>query len=187
MFKPEVFRPTAEGLVEFARKALVTPHVYLWDGNGEYLTDEVLDALAAEYPNWYTPDRYGVRKALCNKGIRGWDCIGLIKSYVWHDYSQYHPEGYKAELDYCTRTLRADESLFFGEMKDLPEIPGIVLWKQGHVGVYEGGGFVLESTGSGPNGEEVPGKIGGVRRSRIEEKPWEKWVKFPGIQYPENE
>ncbi len=185
MFKPEPFQPTAEGLVEFARKALVTPNVYLWDGNGEYLTDEVLDSLAAEYPIWYSPDRYAVRKALVNRGIRGWDCIGLIKSYVWHDYSQYHPEGFKEELDYCTRTLRADPNLFFGEMEDLPEIPGIVLWKQGHVGVYEGGGSVLESTGAGPNGEEVPGKLGGVRRSRIEEKPWEKWVKFPGIQYPE--
>ena len=176
------FVPNAAGLVRYAQWALHAPHVYLWDGNGQYLTEELLQKLAAQYPDWYKPDRLAVRLRLSGRGIRGWDCIGLIKSYLWGDYSQERPDGYREETDYCTRTLRADESLSFGEINELPEVPGLVLWKQGHVGIYEGGGNVLECTFGGCGEGEL---IGGVMRTRLSERPWEKWVCFPGIAYPD--
>ena len=174
------FVPTAAGLVRYARWALHVPHVYLWDGNGHYLTTELMQKLAKQYPDWYKPDRLAVRMRLSDRGIRGWDCIGLIKSYVWGDYSQLRPEGYREETDYSTRTLRADESLSFGDIGELPEIPGLVLWKKGHVGVYAGEGKVLECTCVSLGEGEL---IGGVVETRIEDKPWEKWVRFPGIRY----
>ena len=49
-----------------------TPHIYLWDGNGEVLTDEVLDNLISKHKDWYTEERIAIRRSLCNRNIRGW-------------------------------------------------------------------------------------------------------------------
>ena len=38
-------RLTAEGLVEYAQRCRFSPHIYVWDSNGQFLTNEVLDDL----------------------------------------------------------------------------------------------------------------------------------------------
>ena len=79
---------TAEGLAEYAKRCICIPHVYVWDANGEYITHALLDALSKKYPEWYTPQRLAARRALAGCGVRGWDCIGLIKSIDNFDMSQ---------------------------------------------------------------------------------------------------
>ena len=65
------FIPTAEGLVEYAKEKLTAPNFYLWDGVGEYITDDVIDRLAAADPVWYTPERIAARRALVGKMSAG--------------------------------------------------------------------------------------------------------------------
>ncbi len=175
------YTPTAKGLVEYVKKCMHTPHVYLWDGNGEILTDEVLDRLISKYKDWYTEERIAVRRSLCNRNIRGWDCIGLIKSYVWNDYWQGNTDYYTAESDFCTRTL-IEQDLEKGHISTLPEIPGLVLWKKGHVGVYIGNNQVIECTIRNPKTGK-PELIGGIIQTNINDLDWEVWLKYPGIQY----
>jgi hypothetical protein len=107
---------TADGLVKYVQTCRYSPHIYLWDANGQYLTDELLDYLIEKNRDWYTEERIAIRRALCGRNIRGWDCIGLIKSYVWHDYSQLNTEYYTAESDFCTRTL-IEQDLEKGDIK----------------------------------------------------------------------
>lgn len=172
---------TAEGLVEYVQKCMFSPHVYLWDGNGQILTHELLDELIAKYKDWYTEDRIAVRRSLCNRSIRGWDCIGLIKSYVWNDYWQENTDYYTVESDLCTRTL-IEQNLEKGDISTLPELPGLVLWKKGHVGVYIGDGQVIECTIRNPN-TGVPELVGGIVKTNINDLDWEIWLKYPGIEY----
>ena len=124
------FIPTAEGLVEYAKEKLTAPNFYLWDGVGEYITDDVIDRLAAADPVWYTPERIAARRALVGKNVRGWDCIGLIISYKWGDYHQGKPEQFVKGEHWSTAQLIEMEDLVKGDISTLPERPGLVLKKK---------------------------------------------------------
>ena len=196
---------TAEGLADYAKRCICIPHVYVWDANGEYITHALLDALSRKYPEWYTPQRLAARRALAGCGVRGWDCIGLIKSYVWGDYHQGNTQYYTEESDFCTRTL-IQQQLVKGDIGTLPETPGLVLFKPGHVGVYIGGGKAIESThtmpasaymrcwehtgdGSAPccsaydSAPDEPSRLGGLVETAVSECPWTHWLQYPGIDY----
>lgn len=172
---------TAKGLVDYVKKGMFSPHVYLWDANGQILTNELLDFLIKDHKEWYTEDRVAIRRSLCNRNIRGWDCIGLIKSYVWHDYWQQNTDYYTVESDLCTRTLM-EQDLEKGEISTLPEIPGLVLWKKGHVGVYIGDKQVIECTIRNKRTGQ-PELIGGIIQTNINDVDWTTWLKYPGIKY----
>jgi major intracellular serine protease len=55
----------------------------------------------------------------------------------------------------------------------LPELPGICLWRPGHVGVYIGNNQVIEARGT---------KYG-VVKTALSEGNWTYWWKCPGIEY----
>lgn len=182
-----VYTPTAEGLVAHVKKLLHSPNIYVWGGIGEYLTDEILDEKIACFPTWYIPERVEFRRILCNRSIRGFDCIGMILSYLWNDYSQYNPYFFKPEEWYSTSELAGTDAVR-GPISELPERPGLVLWKQGHVGVYIGEGKVIEMTARRPGSAELDRRIGGIIESTLEEVAgtplaWELWYEFPGIKY----
>ena len=178
----ERFVPTAEGLVAFAKEKLHTPNIYLWDGVGEYLTDDVLDRLIAADPVWYTPERIAVRRTLANSGIRGWDCIGLIIGYKWGDYHQGKPECRVKGEHWSTAQLIEMDGLVKGSIDTLPERPGLVLFKKGHVGVYIGDGRVIECTNRDPETGQL-GAGGGIVETALSDVPWTHWLEFPGICY----
>lgn len=183
------YKPTAEGLAEYAKKAYSSPNVYVWGGFGEYLTDEILDEKIARWPDWYVPEQVEFRRILANRNIRGYDCIGLIEAYLWNDYSQYNPWLYKPEEFLTTAELIARNDLVKGDMEHLPERPGLVLWRSGHVGVYIGNGKVIESTTRIEHTAVVDKRVGGIIMSDFKEdaklgiNKWECWLEYPGIKY----
>lgn len=172
---------TAEGLVRYIKKCMISPHIYSWDTNGEILTDELLDNLINNYKEWYTEDRITIRRSLCNRNIRVWDCIGLIKSYIWNDYGQQNTQCYTIESDLCTRTL-IEQNVEKGDISNLPEMPGLVLWKKGHVGIYIGDNQVIECTIRNPKTGE-PELVGGIVKTNLNDVDWVVWLKYPGIKY----
>ena len=70
-------------------------------------------------------------------------------------------------------TLNSD----YGSMDTMPEIIGLMLWKEGHVGVYIGGGYVIEAMGTKK----------GVVKTELEGRGWQGWCKLPYIDYLEVE
>lgn len=176
----EKYIPTAKGLVEYAKKSMCTAHVYLWDANGEYITNELLDRLSAMH-EWYTPERIAARRMLVGHNVRGWDCIGLIKSYVWGDYHQGNTALYTPESDFCTRTL-IEQKLVKGDIATLPERPGLVLWKKGHVGIYIGNGNVIECTIRNVKTNRAD-LLGGIVKTKLRDVEWVYWLEYPGILY----
>lgn len=55
----------------------------------------------------------------------------------------------------------------------MPETAGIVLWKNGHIGVYVGDGWVIEARGT-----EY-----GVVKSKLSTQPWKKWGYLKDVDY----
>ena len=109
------------------------------------------------------------------------DCIGLIKGAVWSELGAHATrygtggcpdKGANGMLEYCKA-----KGMAHGSMNTLPEIPGLLLHKQGHVGVYIGGGYAIEAKGF--NADVVKSKVAG--------RGWTSWAKLPFIDYADGE
>lgn len=122
-------------LVDFAKRAKKEGVKYLYGGNFEILTPERLNALRSQSPSQISEYRYNYAlKNYIGKTVT--DCSGLIYGYT---------------RDGSRRTSqmlfnKADSALDIPP--DLSKIPvGAVLWKPGHVGIYQGDGKTIEALG----------------------------------------
>lgn len=159
-------------LVEYAKSALQLKTRYMWGGLMRKDTDDYITMLKKMYPSQYTPDRVATLKT--DKGSAyGVDCVGLIKSFVFGGVGSPQYDGGK---DVSTNGLFnvAQET---GYIKTLPEIPGVVVYKAGHVGIYIGSGMVIEAT--------LGGYGDGVVETQVTERGWTHWLKVPWIEYVE--
>jgi uncharacterized protein YgiM (DUF1202 family) len=62
-----------------------------------------------------------------------------------------------------------------GSIGTIPEIPGLLVWKTGHIGVYIGEGYVVQASGFNT----------GVIQTLLSASPWTNWGKCPFITYDE--
>ena len=60
-----------------------------------------------------------------------------------------------------------------GDMSSMPDTPGLAVWHSGHIGVYIGGGEVIEAMGT---------KYG-VVKTKLSERSWTAWLEIPYINY----
>ena len=63
----------------------------------------------------------------------------------------------------------------WGKIGTLPEIVGLALWKDGHVGYYVGNGYAVE----------WKGYAYGCVKTKVEGRGWQNWYKLPFIKYGE--
>lgn len=108
-------------------------------------------------------------------GQRVHDCVGLIKGYLWSESATAAPE-YKKAQDVSANGMRS-RCKVQGKIATLPEIPGVLVFMSGHVGVYIGNGKVIEARGFNY----------GVVETNLEDRKWTSWGKCPWIKYPSNE
>ena len=101
------------------------------------------------------------------------DCVGLIKGYLWSDTTTSTPK-YNSSQDVSANGMlaRCKEN---GSISSMPDVPGILVFMDGHVGVYIGGGFVIEARGHQY----------GVVKTALRSRPWKWWGKCPWIDYGE--
>lgn len=163
---------TNAGLVAHAQRALSEKWGYVWGTFGNVLTKSLLDQKAAQYPKY----NGGAKKAvLASKWLNHTvsDCVGLIKGYAMWDDAKDAPV-YKAAYDVNTGGMysKATEK---GPLSTLPELPGVCVYMQGHIGVYIGGGWVIECKG-GVGVIKSPLRGAGAQ-------PWTHWLKCPFITY----
>ena len=163
----------AEDLVRFVcHVADEVPTIYLFGGMGSFITPELIEDRTVKYPGWYTAERRAALYRYADAGVRGFDCSGLVKRWLMGGLEHYH---YEPALDWNTRRMFewASES---GSLDTLPEEPGVLLNMEGHVGVYLGGGQVIEATSSfRPDG--------GVQRTTIDMQKWTEWYRHCLIRY----
>lgn len=123
-------------------------------------------------------------------GTRQFDCCGLFKCFMWHDYSTNNARYYgKTQKDLSCEGLLA-EAKEKGDISTIPEIPGVLVYMKGHMGIYIGNGKVIESTAAKYDGKK--GRIyktyfkGNGKGCDGKRATWTKWFKSSNLTY-ENE
>jgi cell wall-associated NlpC family hydrolase len=157
-----------KGLVEYCKKQLGKPY---WYGTfGQISNPSLLANKKRQYPAYYTASDFGKQM-----GVKVHDCIGLIKGYMWCKDAEdtkptYCSNNYpdrSADKQYADSKRKGDR------ISTLPEVEGVLVFMRGHVGVYIGGGYVIEARGHAY----------GVVKTKLERRPWKRWAYIDEIQY----
>lgn len=162
---------TNTGLVDFVQKAFNDGWGYVYGTIGQLCTTSLLDDCARRCPG--NNEAGGPMRTLGNKWLDKHvaDCAGLIKCYIMTDTfgGALH---YDSSKDIGANTMfnKATEK---GVISTLPEIPGLLLHAEGHVGVYIGGGYAIEARGTAY----------GVVKTVVKNRSWTHWFKSTLIQY----
>jgi hypothetical protein len=159
---------TNTGLVEYAKSMLNKPYWYGTFGNTA--SEELYTKKKKQYPKYYDRSKYN-QGWTHQYGQRVHDCIGLIKGYLWSDTTTSAPKYNSAQDVSADGMLKKCKEK--GAINTIPEIPGVLVFYTGHVGVYEGNGYVIEARGHNY----------GVVRTKLKDRPWKNWGKCPWIDY----
>lgn len=152
---------TNTNLAKFCIDKLGTP--YILGTNGKKFTKDMYNDLTRRNPaGWFTPARLPKVRSLIGKQTT--DCHGLIEWFV----REKSGAAYDTTADGAFSAAQEK-----GTIESIPEQPGICVRYKGHVGVYIGGGYVVEARGFDY----------GTCITKLSARPWTHWYRHPKIQY----
>lgn len=155
---------TNTGLVAYALAQLGRPY---WYGTyGAIASESLYKAKKKQYPKYYTATDFTIQY-----GKKVHDCSGLIKGYLMSETPESEPV-YNKTYDYSANGTR-NACKEKGNMDTMPDLPGVLVFYDGHVGVYVGDGEVVEARGHAY----------GVVKTKLVTRPWKWWGKHPAITY----
>lgn len=161
---------TNTGLVEYCRAQIGRP--YWWGGYGSRSTVDLLAWYRKTYPDQYSYTK--TPKYETQLGVKVHDCVGLIKGYMWSKGPEDPNPKYNGnEFRDCTSDGLLNRSTIKGPISTIPEVPGLAVYMPGHVGVYIGGGKVIEAKGHAY----------GVVETNLVGRGWKNWSYIDGIKY----
>ena len=154
---------TAQGLIEYAKAQLGRPY---WYGTfGQAASKALHQQKKNQYPKQYEWEYDG-------ENAKVHDCVGLIKGYLWSDSPQDADPVYNAAQDKSANAMYT-ACKTKGERATMPDVPGILVFFPGHVGVYIGDGEVIEARS----------RRYGVYKTKLAERPWKTWGYCPYVTY----
>lgn len=160
-------------LVKWAQMAYYNKWGYVWGSHGNVLTANELKRLEKTFGSHVTDKEKYIKSHWL--GRRTSDCVGLIKGYGWYDETsgtiKYGTNGMKD----VTADGMFNAAVEKGPISTMPDIPGIAVWHQGHIGVYIGNGYVIHAANT----------YDGVIKTPITSSGWTHWLKVPYINYIE--
>ena len=116
-------------------------------------------------------------------GVRIFDCVGLIKCFMWHDYSEKNASYYNKEVPDKNETGFFNEATEKGSIDTIPEIPGLMVYQPGHIGVYLGNGQVIEATAAFDKKIVITYFKGNHPDTSYKRTTWTHWFKMPYLKY----
>jgi len=158
-------------LAIFALEAWEHQWGYVWGMFGDVLTEEWLSFKREQYPEDVGEQEELIRKKWM--GRRTTDCVGLIKAYGWFNPSTGAIIYNSGTMPDCSTEDMFADARESGTLDTIPEMPGIIVYREGHVGVYIGSGFAIEAKGT-----EY-----GVVKTKLSESEFTHWFKCPYIEY----
>lgn len=136
---------TGKQMAEFALAVKAAGWVYWYGTCGYKCSTSLYNSKKKQYPSMYTDARESGYKADIAAGRMCADCVGIIKAFFWLGGSLTGSNKYGSNgcpdksatgmYKLCKET---------GPISDIPDIPGLVVWKEGHIGIYVGGGYTVE-------------------------------------------
>lgn len=166
-------------LVNYMKQVHAAGYVYWYGTCGYECSKSLYERKKKQYPAHYTASRTSGYMRDIADGAWCADCVGVIKSFFWSNgkiktkgvYNSNNCPDTSANgmIKLCKET---------GSIKTIPDIPGLVVWKTGHIGVYIGGGEVIEMNGFAKD----------CLWRKTSANSWTKWGKLPPsmIQYVNN-
>ncbi len=157
-------------LVAWALAVYAAKWVYWYGTCGYNCTTSLYDRKKKQYPSHYTSARAaGYQKDIAAKKMCA-DCVGFIKAFFWMNGILTGTSHYKSNgcpdtsangmFKLCKKT---------GCIATMPNVPGLVVWKDGHIGVHVGNGYVVELRGFAYD----------CQKRKVEEGPWTHWGYLP--------
>ena len=149
-----------------------------------------LASKTAQYPDHYGSSRTArYKQDIANKQVVA-DCVGGCKGYAWTNGGQGVLEAIGTDNTFTNKYASnscPDQSangmfsyckkkgMEWGTINTLPEIVGLALFTDGHIGYYVGGGYAVEWRGFNY----------GCVKTRVKDRTWKHWAKLPFIDYGE--
>lgn len=171
--------------VEFLKAMVGQPY---WYGTCVYkCTTSTLKSKTNQYPSHYGSERTAKYKAQIAAKMVSADCVGLGKGYNWTYGGEGVIESIGTDKTFKSKygnncpdksangmfTYAKSKGLKYGKIATIPEVPGLAVRKDGHVGYYIGNGEVVEAYGFSK----------GIIITKLKSRPWTDWYEFPGIKY----
>ena len=170
----------------FVRRMVGQPY---WYGTVLYrCTDSLLARKSKQYPGHYTSSRMACyRDDIAHKRVAA-DCVGGMKGYAWTGGGQgvlesigtgsayasvYQANGCPDKSANGMFEYARKSGCAWGTIDTLPEVPGIAVRYDGHVGYYLGGGEVGEWRGFAY----------GCVITKLKGRKWTHWYQIPFLDY----
>lgn len=157
----------ASDMVSFVVEAYKAGWGYVYSAQGELYTRE----LAEKWGNANRSNKgydYFVRQCARWFGRIVVDCSGLVI------------EAYRSQIprygDKTANTLYR-LSVLKGAIGSIPEVPGLCVWRSGHIGIYVGNGKVIEAAGT--NSGVVESRLSASASNR----KWTNWGRLADVDY----
>ena len=161
----------AADLVTYAIHAWESGWGYVWGTYGSVLTDSLFAYKLEQYPDGVGSYADFIRANWL--GCRTTDCVGLIKGYGWLNPDTMTIEyGTNGMPDLGANQMYYNASVS-GTIDTMPDIPGLAVWHDGHIGVYIGDGYVIEAMNTKK----------GVVKTKLEGRGWTHWLQIEYINY----
>ncbi len=158
-------------LVVWAKQARDGGWGYVWGTYGLIMGKKLYKQKLEQYPQ--SVGDYAEFISENWVGRRTADCVGLIKGYEWLDADTL-------DINYCSNGFSdiGADAMFEsaeqkGEIDSIPETAGLAVWKEGHIGIYIGGGKVIQAAGT----------LEGVIETKLRDTEWTHWLKIPSLAY----
>ena len=143
-------------------------------------TEKLLEKKKRQYPAHYGEARMArYREDIAAEQIAG-DCVnGAIKGAVWGELGAREPiygshgcpdKSADGMFEFCRK-----QGMEWGAMDTMPDEPGVAVRMAGHVGVYVGGGEVVEWRGFAH----------GCVITKLSARRWLHWYRLPWTEYGE--
>lgn len=177
---------TAEHFVAYCLR--MVGHPYWYGTCGYKATSSLLSHKAKQYPSHYGSSRTNrYKQDIANREVVC-DCIGGAKGYAWTGGGQamldaigtdksvpstYGAHGCPDKGANSMFSYAKSKGCAWGTMATLPEVLGLALTKDGHVGYYIGNGWAVEWQGFAY----------GCVRTQVSKRPWTHWYALPFLDY----
>lgn len=172
----------ASELVTFVKSMDGMPY---WYGTCVYkCTSSLLNSKSGQYPSHYKSNRTSTYKQHIRDNLVCMDCVGLIKGFFWTNggkgvvesignnktfSSKYASNGMPDRSANGLLTFCKKAGAKNGGIDSIPDVGGTLVFSDGHVGVYIGGGKVVEARGFAD----------GVVTTNLSERNWTAWSFLP--------
>lgn len=160
-------------LVKWAKHAQENGWGYVWGSHGNLLDKTELERLESVFGTHVTDYDDFIRHNWLGK--RTADCVGLIKGYGWYDTESGKITVGSNGMQDVTADGMFSAATEKGTIDTIPEIPGLAVWHEGHIGIYIGGGEVIEAMGTQY----------GIVKTQLKNGRWTHWLKVSYIKYIE--